>query len=162
VKEVLGRFGVRCGHHGTVSAFLESLREWGWIYVRAEARWHAREDGGHRHKGRARAYGVGGALAHKFERAVRSEPASSERPVEVRPDGPRPSGSAPLNKEGTTAYLSITSHRPSSADPLSATAPDAPARRQGVIPVSRASALDTAVERNKGSPSNGGSANTAA
>src|SRR5262249_14464467 len=65
VKNLLERFGVRCGHNGKANEFLDLLRQWDWIGVTASEKWYAK---GAERQGRARAYAIGEAMVHKFER----------------------------------------------------------------------------------------------
>jgi hypothetical protein len=65
VKNLLERFGVKCGHNGKANKFLHLLRQWDWIRVTAREQWHARET---ERKGRARTYAIGEAMVHRFER----------------------------------------------------------------------------------------------
>ena len=48
------------------------LREWNWIFVRAEKRWFPRQENGTQSKGQARSYGIGHGLRHKFDHGIRS------------------------------------------------------------------------------------------
>jgi len=61
VKKLLIKHGISCGHNGKVNDFMNSLVNWGWIYVRVKEQWHV--DG----VGRARAYGIGPMMAHKWK-----------------------------------------------------------------------------------------------
>lgn len=61
---VLKDFDLKLGMDGKKRAFLRLLRKWNWIYVRAEY-WHPAKQGKEGH-GRARAYGIGPAVAGKF------------------------------------------------------------------------------------------------
>jgi hypothetical protein len=71
VKAILKSFNIKCdGHHGKVNKLLQLLREWGWIYLRSEERWHGVDSEGNKWPGRARAYGIGSAMRHKFEDRV--------------------------------------------------------------------------------------------
>jgi hypothetical protein len=91
VKNLLERFGVKCGHNGKANKFLDLLRQWDWIRVTASEKWYAR---GSERKGRARTYAVGEAMAHKFEQ----KPKAGLGPV-------------PLVEGGGERNLSFTSHR---------------------------------------------------
>jgi hypothetical protein len=64
VKNLLERFGVKCGHNGKANQFLDLLRQWDWIRVTASEKWYSRET---ERKGRARTYAIGEAMVHKFE-----------------------------------------------------------------------------------------------
>lgn len=59
--------GLKLGMASKRQAFFDLLRKWKWIYVRAEY-WHPAQkgEGG---RGRARAYGIGPAMAGKFGRS---------------------------------------------------------------------------------------------
>lgn len=61
---VLRDFGVKLGMDSKKQAFLDLLRKWGWIYVRADY-WHPAHQG-QAGRGRARAYGIGPAMVAKF------------------------------------------------------------------------------------------------
>jgi hypothetical protein len=60
---ILRDFDLKLGMDIKRQAFLDLLRKWGWIYVRAEY-WHPKQQG-KEGKGRARAYGIGPAMAGK-------------------------------------------------------------------------------------------------
>jgi len=70
VKCILKQFGVKCGHNGKTNAFLKTLHDLKWIYVRvAEQRpWRDEHPRIYR-AGRARAYGVGVELIDKFNKS---------------------------------------------------------------------------------------------
>jgi hypothetical protein len=91
VRNLLERFGVRCGHNGKANKFLDLLRQWEWIRVTASEKWYARET---ERKGRARTYAIGEAMVHKFER---------------RPQAGL--GRVPLVEGEEEENLSFTSHR---------------------------------------------------
>jgi hypothetical protein len=91
VKNLLERFGVKCGHNGKANKFLDLLRQWDWIRVTANEKWYARET---ERKGRARTYGIGEAMVHKFERQPKAG-----------------LGRVPLVEEKKKENLSFTSHR---------------------------------------------------
>jgi hypothetical protein len=91
VKNLLERFGVKCGHNGKANKFLDLLRQWDWIRVTASEKWYARET---ERKGRARTYAIGEAMAHKFERKPKAG-----------------LGRVPLVEGEGERNLSFTSHR---------------------------------------------------
>jgi hypothetical protein len=91
VKNLLERFGVKCGHNGKANKFLDLLRQWGWICVTASEKWYARET---ERKGRARTYAIGEAMVHKFERKPKAG-----------------LGRVPLVEGEGEVNLSFTSHR---------------------------------------------------
>jgi hypothetical protein len=66
VKKVLESYGIRCGHHGKVNAFLNLLCRWDWLYIKVPENWHKRQADGKQRRGRARTYGVGKDMQHKF------------------------------------------------------------------------------------------------
>lgn len=61
---ILRDFGLNLRRDCKKQAFFDLLRKWGWIYVRAEY-WHPAKQG-KEGRGRARAYGIGPAMAGKF------------------------------------------------------------------------------------------------
>ena len=67
VKQVLEGVGIACGHNGKANQFLAALTQLDWIYVRVSERPPIRHLDGSITTGRARAYGVGEELVHKFE-----------------------------------------------------------------------------------------------
>lgn len=67
VRALLEEFNISCGHNGKANQFLSALRQLGWIYIRVSERPPVRHLDGSITTGRARAYGVGEELAHKFE-----------------------------------------------------------------------------------------------
>jgi hypothetical protein len=91
VKNLLERFGVKCGHNGKANQFLDLLRQWDWIRMTAREKWYARES---ECKGRARTYAIGEAMVHKFERKPKAG-----------------LGCVPLVEEKKSRNLSFTSHR---------------------------------------------------
>jgi hypothetical protein len=91
VKNLLERFGVKCGHKGKTNQFLNLLRQWEWIRVTASEKWYARET---ERKGRAKTYAIGEAMVHKFE----GKPKAGL-------------GSVPIVEGEEKENLSFTSHR---------------------------------------------------
>jgi hypothetical protein len=67
------------------------LRQWDWICITAWEKWHPRESD---RKGRARTYGIGEAMVHKFERKPKAG-----------------IGRVPLVEGEGEKNLSFTSHR---------------------------------------------------
>ncbi len=61
---ILQDFDLKLGMDSKKQTFLNLLRKWGWIYIRAEY-WHPAQQG-KEGRGRARAYGIGPAMARKF------------------------------------------------------------------------------------------------
>ncbi|NLS93976.1 MAG: hypothetical protein GXX96_17590 [Planctomycetaceae bacterium] len=62
---ILSGFNLKLGNHVKQAKFLRLLTEWEWIYVRADY-YCPLVHGGKAPKGRARAYGIGPAMAGKF------------------------------------------------------------------------------------------------
>jgi hypothetical protein len=70
LKKILAGFGIKCqGNHGKANKLLQLLQDWGWIYMRSQERWHGVSEDGNKWRGRARSYGIGPALRHKFEKS---------------------------------------------------------------------------------------------
>lgn len=61
---ILRNFDLKLGMDLKKHVFFDLLRKWGWIYVRTEY-WHPKQQGKDG-RGRARAYGIGPAMAGKF------------------------------------------------------------------------------------------------
>jgi hypothetical protein len=66
VRQFLRECGLRAGHGEKPNKFLSSLCRWGWIYVRVRERPPFVRYDGTVEPGRARAYGLGEAMAAKF------------------------------------------------------------------------------------------------
>jgi hypothetical protein len=60
---ILKKFDLKLRNHSKQQLFLDLLKEWDWVYVRADYSHPARHGGD---GGRARAYGIGKAMAGKF------------------------------------------------------------------------------------------------
>ena len=120
VRVILAGFGIKCGgHHGKVNKLLQLLRDWGWIYVRCEERWHGVDSEGNKLPGRARAYGIGPAIRHKFTDQVGPE-CSSLASLVAEQAGLRPANyispavrSCSLLQPGAHDELCIVSHHSS-------------------------------------------------
>jgi hypothetical protein len=62
---ILKDFDLKLANHDKQQRFLDLLKDWGWIYVRADY-FHPDKHGGSRARGRARAYGIGPAMVGKL------------------------------------------------------------------------------------------------
>jgi hypothetical protein len=62
---ILKSFKLNVFNHSKQQRFFDLLRAWDWIYLRADY-YHPTKHGGTASRGRARAYGVGNAMAQKF------------------------------------------------------------------------------------------------
>ena len=62
---MLKGFGLKLRNHDKQKRFFNLLKQWDWIYVRADY-YHPDRHGGSGNQGRARAYGIGRAMASKF------------------------------------------------------------------------------------------------
>ena len=65
VPIILRDFDLTLRNHDKQQDFLDVLKNWGWIYVRTDY-YHPTKHGGNRARGRARAYGIGPAMAGRF------------------------------------------------------------------------------------------------
>lgn len=107
-KKILMSFGIKCGHHGKVNDFLDLLRQWDWIYVRAEAQWHKRGGNGTQRRGRARAWGIGRAMIYKFSGSCSDN--DTFKPMLTHDGANVPAQHVPLKTLREEQYLYITSH----------------------------------------------------
>jgi len=77
-------FSLKLGNHDKQQEFLDLLKDWRWIYVRADY-YHPDRHGGKAVRGRARAYGIGPAMSGKFRNPSSSTTQGRNRPILLSP-----------------------------------------------------------------------------